>query len=61
MQQATQESETASTSKDAQTLMNLNLKLQSTAAKAQSKTIDMELKRLEAAQLVEHMKIITVR
>lgn len=40
--------------------MNLNMKLQSSAAKAQSKTIDLELKRLEAAQLAEQTKIITV-
>nr|XP_018262298.1 dynactin 1 [Kwoniella dejecticola CBS 10117]OBR84456.1 dynactin 1 [Kwoniella dejecticola CBS 10117] len=59
MQQATVESETASTSKDAQALMNLNLKLQSTAVKAQSKTVDLELKKLEAAQLAEHLRIVT--
>ena len=40
--------------------MNLNLKLQSSAVKAQSKTIDLELRRLEAAQLAEQMKIVTV-
>jgi dynactin 1 len=40
--------------------MNWNLKLQSTAVKTQSKTIDLELRKLEAAQLAEHMKIITV-
>jgi hypothetical protein len=33
---------------------------ESTATKAQSKTIDLELKRLEASQLAEHMKIVTV-
>lgn len=60
VQQATQEFESASTSKEAQALLNLNLKLQSTATKAQSKTIDLELKRLEASQLAEHMKIVTV-
>ncbi|OCF42027.1 dynactin 1 [Kwoniella heveanensis CBS 569] len=59
MQQVTQESESASTSKEAQALMNLNLKLQSTAVKAQSKTVDLELKRLEAAQLAEHLRIVT--
>lgn len=60
MQQLTQESESASTSKEAQALMNLNLKLQSTAAKAQSKTIDLELKKLESVQLAEHLRIVTV-
>ncbi|WVF69238.1 hypothetical protein IAT40_004014 [Kwoniella sp. CBS 6097] len=59
MQQATQESASASTSKEAQALMNLNLKLQSTAVKAQSKTVDLELKKLEAAQLAEHLRIVT--
>ena len=58
--QASQESETTSTSKEARALMNLNMKLQSSAAKAQSKTIDLELKRLEATQLAEQTKIITV-
>lgn len=38
--------------------MNLNLKLQSTAAKAQSKTIDLELQKLEALQLAEHLRIV---
>lgn len=38
--------------------MNLNLKLQSTAAKAQSKTIDLDLKKLEAYQLAEHLRIV---
>lgn len=38
--------------------MNLNLKLQSTAAKAQSKTIDLELQKLEAFQLAEHLRIV---
>ncbi|WVQ80521.1 hypothetical protein IAT38_002626 [Cryptococcus sp. DSM 104549] len=58
MQQATQESSSATNSKEAQALLNLNLKLQSTAVKAQSKTIDLELKNLEAAQLAEHMRIV---
>ncbi|WVQ65710.1 uncharacterized protein L199_003888 [Kwoniella botswanensis] len=59
MQQATVESETASSSKEAQALMNLNLKLQSTAVKAQSRTVDLELKKLEAVQLAEHLRIVT--
>ena len=40
--------------------MNLHLKLQTTAVKAQSKTIELELKRLEAAQLAEHLRIVQV-
>ncbi|KIR68423.1 dynactin 1 [Cryptococcus bacillisporus CA1873] len=58
LQQVTRESDTASTSKESQALMNLNLKLQSTAAKAQSKTIDLELQKLEAFQLAEHLRIV---
>ncbi|KAK8858530.1 hypothetical protein IAR55_002757 [Kwoniella newhampshirensis] len=57
-QQATQEQVSATTSKEAQALLNLNLRLQSTAVKAQSKTVDLELRKLEAAQLAEHMRII---
>ena len=60
LQQMTQEHETAATSEQAQALMNLNIKLQTSATKAQSKTIEMELKRLEAAQLAEQSRIITV-
>lgn len=60
IQQQTQEVMSASTSKEGQTLMNLNLKLQSSAARMQSKTVELELKKIEAAQLAEHMRIITV-
>ncbi|ODO01512.1 hypothetical protein I350_06332 [Cryptococcus amylolentus CBS 6273] len=58
LQQMNQESNTATVTKDSQALMNLNLKLQSTAAKAQTKTIDLELKKLEATQLFEHLRIV---
>ncbi|KAL7423292.1 hypothetical protein Q5752_002593 [Cryptotrichosporon argae] len=57
-QQASQEQESASASKESQALLNLNLKLQSTAAKSQAKTVDLELKRLETAQLTEHLNIV---
>ena len=40
--------------------MNLNFKLQTTAVKTQSKTVELELKRIEASQLAEHMRIIEV-
>lgn len=60
VQQASQEFETANSSKEAQAVMNLNLRLQSTAAKTQNKTIDIELKKLEAAQLAEHLRIVQV-
>ncbi|WVQ72856.1 hypothetical protein IAR50_002417 [Cryptococcus sp. DSM 104548] len=58
LQQMNQESDVVTVTKDSQALLNLNLKLQSTAAKAQSKTIDLELKKLEAAQLFEHLRIV---
>lgn len=58
VQQATQEHESASASKESQALLNLNLKLQSSAVKTQSKTVDLELKKLEAAQLAEHLRIV---
>jgi dynactin 1 len=60
LQQASQEVNSASTSKEAQSILNLNLKLQSTAAKMQNKAIDIELKNLEATQLSEHLRIVQV-
>lgn len=60
LQQVHQENETAATSEQAQALMNLNIKLQSSASKAQAKTIEMELRKLETAQLAEQSRIITV-
>lgn len=40
--------------------MDLNIKLQSSATKAQGKTIEMDLRKLEAVQLAEQTRIITV-
>ena len=60
VQQASQEFMTETTSKEAHAIMNMNLKLQSTATKTQNKTIDIELKKLEAAQLSEHLRIVHV-
>jgi len=60
MQQITQEVDSASTAKEAQALMNLNFKLQSSAARSQSKTVELELKKIEAVQLAEHIRFITV-
>lgn len=39
-------------------MMDINMKLQITAAKAQNKTIDLELRRLEADEAVEHLSIV---
>ncbi|RXK41589.1 dynactin 1 [Tremella mesenterica] len=60
MQQATQEVEVATNTKEAQAILNMNLKLQSSVVKQQSKTIDLELKKLEVAQLTEHLRIVQV-
>lgn len=49
-QHVTHLSETHNLSNQSQAVMNLNLKLQSSATKAQAKTIDLELKKLEAQQ-----------
>lgn len=39
-------------------MIDINMKLQITAAKAQNKTIDLELRRLEAEEAVEHLSIV---
>ncbi|KAL5001264.1 dynein associated protein-domain-containing protein [Aspergillus recurvatus] len=39
-------------------MMDLNLKLQSSVAKAQTKTIDIELKRIEAEEDSQHLSIV---
>lgn len=39
-------------------MMDINMKLQITAAKAQNKTIDLELRRLEADEAMEHLSIV---
>lgn len=41
-------------------MLNLNLKLQSTVAKGQVKTIDLELRKLEALQSAEQISIMKV-
>jgi len=40
--------------------MDINLKLQLSAAKAQNKTIDLELRRMEAEEAMEHLQIVQV-
>lgn len=39
-------------------MLNLNLKLQSSVLKGQVKTIDLELRKLDAMQAVEHLAIM---
>ncbi len=41
-----------------QAMLNLNLKLQSSALKSQAKTIDLELGRLQAAQASSHLEMV---
>ena len=41
-----------------QEMLNLNLKLQSSALKSQAKTIDLELGRLQASQATSHLEMV---
>ncbi|EME49940.1 hypothetical protein DOTSEDRAFT_77089 [Dothistroma septosporum NZE10] len=52
------ESEAAQLSSKSRAMMDLNRKLQSSAAKTQGKTIDLELRKLDAEQASEHLAII---
>ncbi|KAK4637223.1 Dynactin, isoform [Fulvia fulva] len=52
------ESEAAQLSSKSRAMMDLNHKLQSSAAKTQVKTIDLELRKLDAEQASEHLAII---
>lgn len=52
------ESEAASLSDKSRAMMDLNHKLQSSAAKTQVKAIDLELRKLDAQQAAEHLAIV---
>ncbi len=52
------ESEAAELTNHSRAMMDLNIKLQTTASKTQIKAIDMELRRLEAQQATEHLAIV---
>ncbi|KAL2169985.1 hypothetical protein VTG60DRAFT_5386 [Thermothelomyces hinnuleus] len=41
-------------------MLDLNMKLQISAAKAQAKTIDLELRRMEAQEAEQHLEIVTM-
>ncbi|GAA6010163.1 hypothetical protein JCM10207_005646 [Rhodosporidiobolus poonsookiae] len=56
--QATQATESQSLTSQSQAMLNLNLKLQSSALKSQVKAIDLELRKLEARQAAEHLAIV---
>lgn len=52
------ESEAKALSSKSNAMLDLNLKLQSSAQKTQVKTIDLELRRLEAQEASEHLAIV---
>lgn len=52
------ETEAAELSTKSRAMLDLNLKLQSSAAKTQVKTIDLELRKLEAQEAAEHLAIV---
>jgi hypothetical protein len=60
-QHMSQISEAKNMSTQSQTVMNLNLKLQSTVSKARAKTVDLELGRLQATQAIQQLAIVQVR
>lgn len=41
-------------------MLDINMKLQITAAKAQNKTIDLELRKMEAEEAIEHLAVVQV-
>jgi len=54
------ETEAEELTQRSRSMMDINMKLQITAAKAQNKTIDLELRRLEADQAIEQLSIVQV-
>jgi dynactin 1 len=52
------ETEATELSSRSRAMMDLNMKLQMSAAKTQIKTIDLELRRLEAEEAAEHLAIV---
>ncbi|KAJ4136112.1 hypothetical protein NW768_003720 [Fusarium equiseti] len=56
--QAVTEGESEKLNDRSRAMMDLNMKLQLSASKAQVKTIDLELRRLEAQEAEEHLEIV---
>ncbi|CED83455.1 Microtubule-associated protein dynactin DCTN1/Glued [Phaffia rhodozyma] len=56
--QVSQQSSTENMTSHSQSVLNQNLKLQSTVAKAQSKAIDLDLLKFQNAQASEHISIL---
>lgn len=52
------ETEAEELSARSRSMMDINMKLQITAAKAQNKTIDLELRKMEAEEAMEHLQIV---
>lgn len=53
-----QQSEKASLSSQSQAMLNLNMKLQSTVVRNQSKTVDFELRKFEALQARQQLQMV---
>jgi len=56
--QASQQTESESLTSQSQAMLNLNLKLQASARRGQVKTVDLELRKLDAAQATEHLAMV---
>lgn len=56
--QAVTEGESEKLNDRSRAMMDLNMKLQVSAAKAQVKTIDLELRRLDAQEAAQHLEIV---
>ncbi|KAL2157816.1 hypothetical protein VTH06DRAFT_5085 [Thermothelomyces fergusii] len=57
---AVTESESEQLSQRSRAMQDLNMKLQISAAKAQAKTVDLELHRMEAQEARQHLEIVTM-
>ncbi|KAI9883914.1 MAG: Fructose-2,6-bisphosphatase [Watsoniomyces obsoletus] len=56
--QQTTEAEAAELNSHSRAMMDLNMKLQAAASRTQVKTIDLELRRLDAQEAVEHLAVV---
>lgn len=59
-QTQTAQTESATQASKASQIMSMNLKLQSTVTKTQAKTIDLELRKIEAKEARELLSIVQV-
>lgn len=60
-QQNTAQTDVQQLSSQTQSMLSLNMKLQQTVSKAQVRSIDLELRKLEAKEAIERLMIIKVR